>query len=342
MHTLPSCVSHIWSNREWAGALFSVIKAKQSHVAPKQEVSNTTFVLCQAFSSSWCFISWLIVGGWLSLIPSQEVPSCLCIPWLTGSEWHCFIYLPGSLITHVSSNNQQFVSVIASFLCQAVSSIMSHPTWPTVCEWHYFISLPSSLISHPTWLTVCEWHCFISLPGSLTMNHVSSHDQQHVNDHDTTLFSARQSHQSCLILAWLTGSEWHCFISLPGNLINHVSCHDQQAVSDTALFLCWQAISSTSCLFPWPTGSEWHCFISLPGNLINCVSSHDQQEVSDTALFLCQAVSSIVSHPMTNRKWVTICLPGSLINHVSSHDQQFVSDTTLFLYQAVSFLIPLD
>ena len=181
-------------------------------------------------------------------------------------------------------------------------------------------------------------------------------------------FFARHSHQSCLI-SWPTGSEWHCFISLPGTLINHVSSYDQQQVSDTALFP-WLACTSImshpmtnslwvtmlyffarhshqSSLIPWPTDSEWHCFIFLPGTLINHVSSHDQQTVSDTALFLCLALSSIMSHPMTNSMYVTlhyffarhshqsclipwptasewhciISLPGAFINHVSSYDQ---------------------
>ena len=115
-------------------------------------------------------------------------------------------------------------------------------------------------------------------------------------------FFDRQSHQSCFI-PWPTGSEWHCFISLPGSLINHVSSHGQQAVSDTALFLC-QAVSSImfhqnvghtallfarqshqSCFIPWPTESEWLCFMSLSGSLINHVSPYNQQGVSDMPYF---------------------------------------------------------
>ena len=220
-------------------------------------------------------------------------------------------------------------------------------------------------------------------------------------------YFSKQYHQSLCLILWPIGSEWHWFISLPGNLINHVSSYDKQNVSDTGLFLCqavssmshpipnsmWvtlvyffarqphqsydqqtvsdtdlficQAASSTmshpmtnrkwavtlvylfarqshqSCLFLWPE-SEWHWFISLPGSLslINHLSPYDQQSVSGTGLFLCQAVSSIISHPMTNSvgewHWF-ISLPGSLINHLSSYDQQNVSDTGLFLCQAVSF-----
>ena len=119
-------------------------------------------------------------------------------------------------------------------------------------------------------------------------------------------FFARQFYQSYLPCQ-PTASEWHCIISLPGNLINHIS-HDQQRVSNTAcFFIRWQ--SHQSCPIPWPTVCEWHsCFISFPGSVINHGSSHDQleQDVSDTLSFLCQAVSLIMSHPMTNSMWVTL------------------------------------
>ena len=134
-----------------------------------------------------------------------------------------------SLINHASSHDQQGVSNTALFLCQAVSSTMPHP------------------MSNREWVTLLY------------------------------LGIARQSHQSCLI-PWPTASKWHHFISLPGSLISHASSHDQQGVSDITLFLC-QAVS-------------------------NHVSSCEQQTVS--ALFLCQAVSSVLSHPMTNRQWVTL------------------------------------
>ena len=142
------------------------------------------------------------------------------------------------------------------------------------------------------WPTGSEWHCLISWPGT---------------------------HQSYLT-SWQTGSEWHCFTYCFARQ-SHQSCppHDQQYVSGTALFLCQTVLSHDeqrvselldfftrhchqSCLIPWPTECEWHCFISLS----TTSPFHDQQYVSDTLLFLCQAVSSIMSHPMTNRWWVTL------------------------------------
>ena len=173
------------------------------------------------------------------------------------------------------------------------------------------------------WPTVGEWDCFMSLPGTL-MNHVSSHNQQGVR---LLYFSARHSHESCLI-PWPTGSEWDCFIYLPVTLMNHVSSHDWQSVSETALFI-YQALSSVMshlmtnsgwvrmlyfsarhshwlCLIPWLTGSEWDCFIYLPVTLMNHVPSHDQQRVSEIVLLICQALSSTISHPMTNSKWVRL------------------------------------
>ena len=129
---------------------------------------------------------------------------------------------------------------------------------------------------HP--MTKRQWvtHCFISLPGSPS---IFSHPMTNRKWVTLLYFFARQSHQSCLI-PWPTESEWHCFMSsMPGSLINHVSSYDQKEVSDYFF--------------------ARHC-------LINHVSSHAQQQVSDTALFPCQAVSSIMPHPMTNRKWVTL------------------------------------
>ena len=198
---------------------------------------------------------------------------------------------------------------------------------------------------------------------------------------------ARQSHQSCLI-PWPVEQ----YVRDTGLLLcqaasSMISSHDQQDVGDTvqALCLCQAASSIMSephpitsrewvillylfarlshelaCLIPWPTASEWHCFICLC-SLINHVSSHDPQYVSNTTLFLCQAVSLIMSHPMTNSKWVTLlyifarqshesclipwpmvcewhcfnCLPGCLINHVSSCYQQHVSETALIVCHAV-------
>ena len=74
--------------------------------------------------------------------------------------------------------------------------------------------------------------------------------------------------------------------------------------------------SHSLCLIPWPIGSGWHCFICLPVGSLR---------------------SSIMSHLMSNRQWVTLLHlgPCSLINHVSSHDQQPVSDAASFVYNTL-------
>ena len=183
---------------------------------------------------------WVIV--FYSFAARQSHQWCL-MPWPTGSEWHCFISLPGSLINDVSSHDKQQVSDAALFLCQAISSCLV--PWPTVGGWQHSSFTGGHIISHPT--TNRKWVVqVISMPGNMFCLMTNS-------GWVTVLyvFAARQSHQSCLI--------------------------------------------------PWSTGSEWYCFISLPGSLLNHVSSHDQQPVSNTASFLCQAVSLIMSHPMTNR-----------------------------------------
>ena len=179
------------------------------------------------------------------------------------------------LINHVSSHNQQSVSVSASFICQEVSSIMSYPTtnrkWVTLLPVFAGQSC-QSIMSHP--MTNSKW---------VTLFH---------------LFP-RQSHQSCLI-PWPTAGGWHCFM------------HSCQAVSSIMLHPMtnskWVKLphlplarqSHQSCRIPWWTVSEWHCFICLPGILIDYLSSHDQQEVNVTPSFVCLAFSSIISHPMTN------------------------------------------
>ena len=200
--------------------------------------------------------------------------------------------LPGSLINSVSSYDQQDVSDIALFVCQAVSSIMSHPmTCWTVCEGHWFITLPGSLINDLIpWPTGCGWHCsgFMSLPGSL-INHVSpwptwvcewcwfiafntrQSDQSCLVPWPTGCKWHRQFHQSCLSLIPLpAGSEWHCFIRLPGSLINHISSTANR-VWVILLYLFARLSHELACLIPWPTASEWHCFICLC-SLINHVT----------------------------------------------------------------------
>ena len=265
----------------------------------------------------------------LYLFARQSHQSCL-IPWPVEQ----YVRDTGLLLCQaassmISSHDQQDVgdTVQALCLCQAASSIMSHHDQQCVSDAGLLLSILGSLV-----------------------NHALSHDQQDVND--------------------------------AGGFINHVwaSSHYQQGVSDTALFVC-QAVSLITS-HPLPTGCEWYCFICLPDclmnwhvssasewhcficlcSLINHVSSRDPQYVSNTTLFLCQAVSLIMSHPMTNSEWVTLlyffarqshesclipwpmvcewhcfnCLPGCLINHhVSSCYQQHVSETALIVCHAV-------
>ena len=75
---------------------------------------------------------------WVTLLyffARQSHQSCF-IPWPTGCEWHCFISLPGSLIDHVSSHDQQGVSDTTLFLCQVFSHKSCIIPWlATVCEW---------------------------------------------------------------------------------------------------------------------------------------------------------------------------------------------------------------
>ena len=139
----------------------------------------------------------------------------LCvIPWLTASEWHCFICLSCSLINHVASYDQQFVSDTTSFICQAGSSIMLHPM--TNSKWvkllHFFARQAHASCCIP-WPTASEWHCLMCLPGRL-INHVACHDQQFVSDTQGASFVCQAL--SSIMLHPMTNSK----------------------VSDTTSFLC--------------------------------------------------------------------------------------------------------
>ena len=471
-HSHKSCLMLLPTASEWH-CFISLPGTLINHVSStdQQLVSDTALFHCQALSSimshpmtnrKWVTLFYFIAmhSHWSCLIPWPTASEWHCfiffpgtlIPWPTESEWHCFISLPGILINHVSSHDEQYVSDTALFLCQEISAIMAHPMtnrkwvtllyffashsykswlipWPTGSKRQCFISLPDTPINDVSWPIGCEWHCFILCQ---VLSSVMPHPMTNRKWVTMIYFFARHSHQSCLI-TWSTGSEWHCIISLLVTLINHASSYNQQHVSDTALFLCqalssiiswhpltnsmwvtlhyffarhshwscfmlWPTASEWHCfiacslimshsmtnrkwvtllnlfamhshhsyLIPWPTGSEWHCLICVPGTTISHLSSHDQQYVSDAALCLCQALSSIMSHIMTNRKcvthlyffvrhshlsylipWPTVCewhffssLQGTLIHHASSHDQQQVSDNALFPCQSLSSIMP--
>ena len=67
----------------------------------------------------------------------------------------------------------------ALFLCHTVSSIMFHPM--TIRQWVtllYFIASQSYQSCLTPWPTECEWHCFISLP---TTSDTIIHDHQIVS-----------------------------------------------------------------------------------------------------------------------------------------------------------------
>ena len=210
---------------------------------------------------------------------------------MSNREWVMALLYFFALQSHqLCLISQLTESKSALFLCQAVSSIMSpsHDQQRVSDMLDFFqCQTVSSIISGPT---ESGWHYFISFPlTSSLINHVSSNRQW------VTLL-ARQSHQSCLI-PWATDSEWHCFISWPGSLINHVSSHDQQAVSE--LLFLHQVVSS---IIPWPTASKWCCLISLSSSLIILAwptVGESQWQYSFTGSF-------IMSHPMTNREWVTL------------------------------------
>ena len=152
---------------------------------------------------------------------------------MTNSMWvDCFITLPGSLIDHVSSHDEQYVSDTAYYFAR--------PPHQSLCLSHGQQGVSDTALFH--------YQAALSI----------MFDQQPVSDAALFLCQAASS------IMFPTGSECHCFISLPGSIINHVSSLDQQEVSVTALFLC-QAVSSI--MFHPMTNSLWVTllyFISKP------------------------------------------------------------------------------
>ena len=207
---------------------------------------------------------------------------------MTNSMWVTLLLYFFSRQSHqpclIQCNLEQYVSGTALF--PARQSHDSHQLClipqPIGCEWHCFISLSESLIwimSDP--ITNRQWVTLLYFFARQPSHHYWSHDQQGVSDN-------------------------HLFIC---QAVSSIVSHCPMTNSQWVILLCFFTRQSHKSYLgiPLPTDSEWHCFISLPGtSLINYVSFHDQQAVSGTALFLCQAVSSIMSHPMTNRQWVTL------------------------------------
>ena len=179
-----------------------------------------------------------------------------------------------------------------------------------MCEWCWFIAF-NTRQSHQSclvpWPTGCKWH--------------------------------RQFHQSCLSLIPLpAGSEWHCFICLPGSLINHISSTANR-MWVILLYLFARLSHELACLIPWPTASEWHCFICLC-SLINHVSSHEACEWkcidfslenitwynhmmthNKCVIQLLVIGLHYILHCMSNRKWVEFDFICKAVHQISSHDQ---------------------
>ena len=191
---LYQVVSWIMSNREWVTLLY--LSARQSH--------ESCLIPCPTESEWHCFISlpgtltdyhvlsmtnswWVILYFFAMLcclIPCQPLNSM----WVTLHN-----YLPGrSLMSH----DQQSVSTL--FLCQAVSSIMSHMTHDqqAVSSTALFLQPHQSCLIHDQQSVSSDTALFIFQPvSSIGMSHLMT-NRQWVTLH---YFFARQPHQSCLI-----------------------------------------------------------------------------------------------------------------------------------------------
>ena len=187
---------------------------------------------------------------------------------MANRKWVALLYVfarqSHDLTNHVSSHDQQGVSDTTLFLCQPVSSFMSHAManreWVTLL--YFFPRQSHQLPLTVPWPTGSEWYCFILCQA------VSS-------------------------IIWPTGSEQHHFISLQGSLINPIT---NRLWARLLYFSARQ--SHQLCLTPWPTESEWHYFFA------HHLTSHDQQIVSLMKFSHClsscyqQSVSDVQSLPV--------------------------------------------
>ena len=128
---VQSCLSHMWSNREWVLG-FPSSKAQIIWPLPVQIVSNT--FNCQVF------LLYLIqacptVGGWQHWNVIWDRKSHHVSSHMTNRQWVTLTYFFAKQPFH----DQQQVRDTAFFVCHwAVSSIMSHPM--TIgCECHSLI-----------------------------------------------------------------------------------------------------------------------------------------------------------------------------------------------------------
>ena len=180
--------------------------------------------------------------------------------------------------------------------------------WVTL--FYFFAGSPINHISSHT--TGSEWHCFISALGSLItiMSHTTTNSMW-------VALLYPLSYQSCLI-PQLTGSEWHCFISVSGSLIT-ISSH----ITTNSLWVTLLYSVISSIITHAMTNREWATLFYSAVLVCKAISSwsYDQQWVSDSTLPLQEShhvmtnrewvmlqifVSSIMTCPTTNRKWVAL------------------------------------
>ena len=239
--------------------------------------------------------------------------------------------------------NSKWVAVIC--LCHVISSHLI--PYPTECEWHCPIFLPSNPI---TSYHMTNRKSAFSLLAILIL---LPHNKQFVSE--TSLFSVRQSHHTYP----MTNRMW---ITLPFFHASHsydMSSHDQQYVS--GITLLWQVIPShhqhspvcefcstasnffasdpiinskwatlppfsarqavPSHLIPDLIGCEWHHHLLLPDDSIIIQSQQDvsdttplcshfissQQDVCGTAIVFFRQFNHIAFHYQLDSEWVYLC-----------------------------------
>ena len=204
-------------------------------IAHKQNVSNTTFPLCQAVlyvsSHNWQYVSVT------TLFLCQAASSIMFLP-MTNSMW---------------------VTKFNVFLCQAVPPTMSHPMtnrmWVTLLHFFAWQFHQSCLIDQQNVSDTALFLCLVTIMSYPITNSLWV----------TPLFLCQAA--SSIMSHHMTNLNSKSVMMLHCQAVSSIMSHSMTNSMWVALPYFFARQSHYSCLITWPTVCEWYS-IYLPGSLI--------------------------------------------------------------------------
>ena len=133
----------------------------------------------------------------------QSHQLCLIL-WPTGSEWHCFISLAGSLINHVSLHDQQDVSDTIYLLAHHLTT-----PWLTDCKSMKFPTQQCFIASHSV-VTNSQWVVYHLCQSLLLISQIGCENG----------FVFYQIISDNIIPWWLTASAWYNYLWITLDLMS--------------------------------------------------------------------------------------------------------------------------